>query len=69
MLISLHPTAIGMAGTTYFVGALVLGALFMTAATAMALHLTDARARMVLKVSVLYLPLLLGLLAYDVTPR
>ena len=69
VLISLHPTVIGMAGNTYFVGALVLGAMFLAAAGAMTWRLSDERARMVLKVSVLYLPLLLGLLAYDVTPR
>ncbi|HEX9844700.1 MAG TPA: heme o synthase, partial [bacterium] len=68
VLISLYPSVIGMAGTTYFVGALILGGGFFAAAVAMSLHLTDERARMVLKVSVLYLPLLLGLLAYDATP-
>jgi hypothetical protein len=42
--------------------------LFFAAALRMTLHLTDERARTVLKVSVLYLPLLLGLLVYDATP-
>ncbi len=68
VLISLNPTVIGMAGMTYFVGALVLGLLFFAAAVRMTLHLTDERARTVLRVSVLYLPLLLGLLVYDATP-
>ena len=69
VLISLHPTAIGMAGVTYFVGALVLGLLFFAAALRMTIHLDDERARTVLRVSVLYLPLLLGLLVYDATPH
>lgn len=68
VLISLHPTLIGMAGGTYFLGALLLGLVFFAAALAMALELTDARARVVLKVSVIYLPLLLGLLVYDANP-
>lgn len=68
ILVSLYPTLIGMAGMTYFVGALVLGAMFLAASSALAISLTDARARMVLKVSVIYLPLLLALLAYDVNP-
>jgi protoheme IX farnesyltransferase len=69
VLVSLNPTVIGMAGTVYFAGALALGVGFFVAALAMALHLTDDRARMVLRVSVLYLPLLLCLLVYDATPR
>jgi heme o synthase len=68
VLVSLHPTLIGMAGMTYFVGALALGLLFFAAAARMTLQLTDERARTVLRVSVLYLPLLLALLAYDATP-
>ncbi|HKI99855.1 MAG TPA: heme o synthase [bacterium] len=68
VLISLHPTLIGMAGMTYFVGALALGLVFFAAAVMMTFQLTDERARMVLRVSVIYLPLLLGLLVYDATP-
>lgn len=68
VLISLHPTLIGMAGTTYFIGALALGLVFFAAALMMTVQLNDERARMVLRVSVLYLPLLLGLLVYDATP-
>ena len=49
-------------------GALLLGLVFFAAALAMALELTDARARIVFKVSVIYLPLLLGLLVYDANP-
>jgi protoheme IX farnesyltransferase len=69
LAISLYPAMIGMAGTTYFVGAIVLGLAFFAAAVAMALKVSDERARMVLKVSVLYLPLLLALLAFDATPH
>lgn len=67
VLISLYPSLIGMAGTVYFVGALVLGLGFSAAAGAMVLKLNDARAQLVLRISVIYLPLLLGLLVYDST--
>ncbi len=68
VLISLHPALIGMAGVTYLVGALLLGLLFFAAALAMALDLTNRRARLVFRVSVIYLPLMLGLLVYDANP-
>ncbi len=67
VLISLYPSLIGMAGTVYFAGALVLGMVFFTAALSMVLKLNDARAQLVLRVSVIYLPLLFGLLVYDST--
>ncbi len=66
--VSGSPTLIGMAGGWYFAGALALGAVFLAAALAMALELSERRARLVLRVSVLYLPLLLLLLVYDSTP-
>lgn len=67
VLVSLYPTYIGMAGAVYFAGALGLGVVFLVAAGALVLRLSEPRARWVLKVSVLYLPLLLALLVYDAT--
>lgn len=69
LLVSLHPSLIGMAGQLYFFGALALGIVFLAFATAMAFRMTDLSARRVLRVSVLYLPLLLLLLVYDSKPR
>jgi len=65
--VSLFPSFIGMASFIYCIGALALGAAFFVCALAMARHLSDDRARLVLRASVIYLPLLLGLLAYDVS--
>ncbi|MEE8435363.1 MAG: heme o synthase [bacterium] len=69
LLVSLHPTLIGMAGQLYFFGALALGSVFLAFAVAMAFRMTDLSARRVLRVSVLYLPLLLLLLVYDSKTR
>jgi len=65
VVVSLGPTWLGMTGTIYLVGALALGVGFLAASLWLATHLSDINARMVLKVSVIYLPLLLGLLVYD----
>ena len=69
VVVSLHPTLIGMAGQVYFFGALGLGIVFLVFSIAMAFQMTDLSARRVLRVSVLYLPLLLLLLVYDVKTR
>lgn len=68
VVVSVSPTLIGMTGLWYFIGALALGVVFMAAALVMAFDLSDRRARMVLRVSVIYLPLLLLLLVYDSKP-
>ena len=61
----LAPTFLGMAGTIYFVGALVLGLLFLrVAARAARTHSTQS-ARQLLHASVAYLPLLFALLMLD----
>lgn len=67
LAISIYPVLLGMAGHVYFWGALALGVGFAAVVAPMALEATDRRARHVLKASVLYLPLLLSLLAYDAT--
>jgi len=63
--VSLLPTLIGLAGPLYFVGAFVLGAAFLTLGVRQALTPSAAAARRVLFASLLYLPILLALLAFD----
>jgi protoheme IX farnesyltransferase len=65
LAVSLLPTLIGLAGGVYFTGALVLGAGFVVLGTQQALAPSAGRARRVLLASLLYLPALLALLAYD----
>jgi protoheme IX farnesyltransferase len=65
LAVSLLPTLIGLAGGVYFVGALVLGATFATLGAQQALAPSLSRARRVLLASLLYLPVLLALLAFD----
>ncbi len=60
--VSLAPAALGLTGAVYFVGALVLGALFLWSSLAAALTLSRQSARRVLLASVLYLPFLFGLM-------
>jgi heme o synthase len=63
--ISLLPRFTGMAGNLYFVGAVVLGATFFYSAIRVWFDRSEARARQVLLASVVYLPVLYGLLAID----
>jgi protoheme IX farnesyltransferase len=63
--VSLIPVRLGMAGTIYLAGALLLGLWFLYAGVRMARELTLVRARGVLITSVLYLPLIYGLLLLD----
>jgi heme o synthase len=65
LAVSLLPTLIGLAGPIYFVGAFVLGAAFIALGTRQALSPSAASARRVLYASLLYLPVLLALLAFD----
>jgi protoheme IX farnesyltransferase len=65
LAVSLLPTLIGLAGGVYFAGALVLGASFVTFGAQQALAPSTSRARRVLLASLLYLPALLALLAFD----
>lgn len=60
--VSLAPAALGLSGAVYFVGALVLGGLFLWFCLAAALTLSRRNARRVLLASVLYLPVLFGLM-------
>ena len=65
LAVSLLPTLIGLAGGVYFTGALVLGAGFVVLGAQQALAPSLARARRVLLASLVYLPVLLALLAFD----
>jgi protoheme IX farnesyltransferase len=64
--VSLAPTALGVSGSVYFVGALILGALFLATCVAAAVTLSRRNARRVLLASVLYLPLLFGLMVMKI---
>lgn len=63
--VSLYPAMIGMAGPIYFYGALALSVWFLLGALAMAWRTNDGSARTLLRISVVYLPLLFGLMIYD----
>jgi protoheme IX farnesyltransferase len=63
--ISLLPAYLSMAGRLYGIGALALGAGFVLVTLRLALDRTAVRARSVLLASVVYLPLLYGLLLAD----
>src|SRR5215472_13695486 len=63
--VSLIPAAFGMSGRIYLVGALLLGLWFLYSGVRVALDRTLSRARGVLMASVLYLPLIYGLMLLD----
>lgn len=63
--VSLFPFLFGMAGKFYCAGAIVFGALFLVAAIRFSRHLTRDHARRLFFVSIIYLPLLLGLMVLD----
>jgi protoheme IX farnesyltransferase len=65
---SLLPVLLGMAGTLYLVGALVLGGGFLVLALRLAWSCEVAHARRVFLASIVYLPVLLGLLVLDRVP-
>jgi protoheme IX farnesyltransferase len=62
---SMLPWAVGLTGPVYLIGALLLGGLFMYRGVQMAREGTHQSARGVLKASVVYLPVLLGLILLD----
>src|ERR1041385_1470491 len=63
--ISLCPALFGVSGVGYFFGALLMGLAFLWCAIQFSRELTRARARQLFFASILYLPLLLGLMALD----
>ena len=65
LAVSLLPTLIGLAGSLYFTGALLLGGAFVALGAQQALAPAPLRVRRVLLASLVYLPVLLALLAFD----
>ena len=63
--VSLFPAALGTTGTVYFYGAFLLGLLFLAASLHAAFSNTRRGARRLLLASVLYLPVLFGLMVFN----
>jgi protoheme IX farnesyltransferase len=63
--VSLVPAVLGMSGRLYLIGALLLGLWFLYSGVRVAVERTMIRARAVLITSVLYLPLIYGLMLID----
>ena len=63
--ISLLPRWLGMTGTVYTLGAIVLGLLFLYSGIRMTLDRSKLRAKNVLLSSVIYLPVLYCLMVFD----
>jgi len=63
--VSLAPVAFHVAGPIYLCGALLLGGAYLWYAAQFSRDLGVVRARQLFFASILYLPLLLGLMAYD----
>ncbi len=63
--VSLGPSLLGMTGKVYLIGACVLGLLFLYSGIRAAAERTILRARQVLLASVVYLPLIFGLMVLD----
>jgi protoheme IX farnesyltransferase len=63
--VSLLPVAFGMSGNIYLAGALGLGLWFLYSGVRVATERSVQRARAVLMASVLYLPLIYGLMLFD----
>jgi len=66
--VTLLPTLLGMAGTLYFATALLLGLCFLWAAIGLARTRSLGDARRLMLVSLVYLPIVLGTLAFDRLP-
>ncbi len=65
LAVSVLPTWLGLMGTVYMVGAIVLGLGFLAAGIGLALSRSALSARRLLQASVIYLPLLLVLSVFD----
>jgi heme o synthase len=63
--VSMLPAVTGLAGVRYFFGAFVLGAILVKICLWASAEKTSVRAKWLMHATVLYLPLLLGLLIYD----
>lgn len=65
LTVGLLPTLVGLTGPVYFFGALLLGMGLLACGTLQALSRTGPTARRLMFASLLYLPLLLGLMVLD----
>lgn len=65
LFLSTFPTAVGITGVIYLLGALLLGLAMLATTVSAAVNMTPQRARRVFVWSLLYQPLLLGLLLFD----
>ncbi len=63
--VSWVPTALGFTGTPYLVGASLAGAAFLLASIGAARDMTEANARRVFFASLLYHPIVMGLMLFD----
>jgi protoheme IX farnesyltransferase len=63
--VSLVPTILGISGSAYFVGAIILGLLFLYSSIMCAVSKTRQQARRLLLASVVYLPLLFVLMVLN----
>ncbi|MEP6662153.1 MAG: heme o synthase [Verrucomicrobiota bacterium] len=63
--VSLFPFLLGLTGGIYCAGAIVFGAIFLVAAIRFSNRLTVSHARQLFFASIIYLPLLLGLMIFD----
>lgn len=63
--VSLLPTALGISGTVYFYGAIILGVLFLYSSISAAISKSRQQARRLLLASVIYLPLLFALMVLN----
>ncbi|MGP0066196.1 MAG: heme o synthase [Isosphaeraceae bacterium] len=61
----LLPAVVGLAGSLYFVGALVLGLVYLVAAARFWMETSDLTARRLLRTSFIYLPAILLLLLFN----
>jgi protoheme IX farnesyltransferase len=66
--VALLPSAIGLAGPIYFVGALILGAYYLAASIRFCRDVSEATAKKLLRASIIHLPLTLGLLLLNPLP-
>jgi protoheme IX farnesyltransferase len=67
--VSLLPAVLGLAGVVYFFGALVVCTGLVQVCLWAASNKTNARAKWLMHATVLHIPLLLGLMAFDKLPR
>jgi len=67
--VSLLPGLLGLAGVLYLVGALIVSTALLQVAVWAADTKTNARAKWLMHATVLHIPLLLALMAYDKIPR